>query len=256
MRSRTHTDFEEFDFAGDAPAPPPERKQFVKPSPRVPPREARVKDIDVVEETKEEELPSSVSPSAPPGYTKGLRRLQLADKYHMNMPRGRGSSGSTATYNVRFVFAGAITTNGSGVVANVFAADPSTLPFSDWTAFAALFDEVKVTSFELRLVPYSDTATQMITSIATGAFLNKGSTPSTILNVLDSDNGTIVSPLMVKPHICKLKVPKLSYAPTTTPAGTSAYGCPGYVHLYCTAKVSTSILTYQLVAHYSLRGRM
>jgi hypothetical protein len=89
-----------------------------------------------------------------------------------------------------------------------------------------------------------------------GSFLNKGSVPSTILSVLVAPDGHLICPNMTSPQGCHLIAPALGYAPTTSPAGTTAYGCPGYIHLYATGPNSTSIMTYVVTARYHLRGRM
>jgi hypothetical protein len=168
----------------------------------------------------------------------------------------RASGHGWEDYSLRIVTAGAVTTSAGGVVANAYSADPSNLSLVEWSSFAALFDEVKLQSFELSVCSYSGQSAPAITSIAMGSFLNKGSVPSTILSVLLAPDGKLISPNMVAPTGCHLKAPPLGYAPTTSPAGTTAYGCPGYIHLYATGVASTAILTYVVVGRYHLRGRM
>lgn len=159
-------------------------------------------------------------------------------------------------YSLRIVTAGAVSTNGSGIVQQAYSADPTVLSISEWSSFASLFDEVKLQSFEMSVCSYSGQSAPAITSIAMGSFLNKGSVPSTILSVLVAPDGHLISPHMTTPQGCRLVAPVLGFAPTTTPAGTTAYGCPGYIHLYATGVASTAILTYVIVARYHLRGRM
>jgi hypothetical protein len=194
----------------------------------------------------------------------GVRRMMLMSSSlstGLDLNRHTSSSGhGWEDYSLRIVIAGAITTDGSGIVAQAFSADPSVLSFSEWSSFAALFDEVKLESYHMRVSPYqgvTNGTAPCLTSIAMGSFLNKGSTPSSILSVLVARDGKLISPLMTTPQGIKLTAPKLGFAPTTTPAGTSAYGCPGYIHLYCTSgQLSKPILTYYIVARYHLRGRM
>jgi hypothetical protein len=171
--------------------------------------------------------------------------------------KSKGASGhGWEDYSLRIILAGAVTTSGGGIVANVYSADPSNLSLSEWSSFASLFDEVKLQSFEMSVCPYSGQSAPAITSIAIGSFLNKGSVPGSILNVLVAPDGKLLAPNMVVPSGVHMKAPSLGFAPTTAPAGTTAYGCPGYIHLYATGVASTAIMTYVVVGRYHLRGRM
>jgi len=201
--------------------------------------------------------PGNSSPQKSLPVPLSLKRAMLMHQAGSGLKRSSVRTHGWEDYSLRIVTAGAITTNGSGIVQQVFAADPTVLSISEWSTFASVFDEVKLEKFSLHLAPRAEGSTSSsLTSIAVGSFLNKGSTPSTILSVLVSPDGHLVSPYMVKPDTTTLNPGFLGFAPTTTPAGTTAYGCPGYIHLYCTGQASTSILTYFIEARYPLRGRM
>jgi hypothetical protein len=201
--------------------------------------------------------PGNSSPQKSLSMPLSLKRAMLMHQAGSGLVRSSTRTHGWEDYSLRIVTAGAITTNGSGIVANTFAADPTVLSISEWSTFASVFDEVKLQSFSLYLAPYNTGSTSSsVTSIAVGSFLNKGSIPSTILSVLVAPDGHLVSPYMVKPDKTTLNPGQLGFAPTTTPAGTTAYGCPGYIHLYATGANSVGIMTYMIEARYHLRGRM
>ncbi len=198
-----------------------------------------------------------------PTYTMSQKRMLAAANSGGALRRFYGtkrSGGATSEYILRIVTAGAVTPT-AGVAASSFLVDPSNIPLSEWTTWAALFDEVKVASFSVTIAPYSNGTTSSgtnsrLTSIAMGSFYSKTSIPSNIVNVLMSDDAELVSPLMVVPHTHRYRVPKLGFAPTSSPGGTSFYGCPGSVQLYATGDGTNSMLTYFVCGHYHLRGRL
>jgi hypothetical protein len=95
-----------------------------------------------------------------------------------------------------------------------------------------------------------------ISSIAMGSFYSSTSLPSNIVNVLMADDGELISPLMTVAHKHRMRVPKLGFAPTSAPGGTTFTGCPGSVKLYATGSGTTSMLTYFVCGVYHLRGRV
>lgn len=165
------------------------------------------------------------------------------------------------SYRLRIVTAGAVTPT-AGVAASSFLVDPSNIPLSQWSSFAALFDEVRVRAFTVTITPYSNGSTSSgtnsrVTSCAMGSFYSKTSLPSNIISVLDADDATLVSPLMVKPHTHHMRVPKvLGFAPTSSPGGDTYRGCPGSVQLYATGDGTNSMFTYFVCGIYQLRGRV
>ncbi len=171
----------------------------------------------------------------------------------------RSARSMTQTYHLRIVTAGAVTPT-AGVASSSFLCDPSNIPLSQWSTFAALFDEVRLNSFSVTIAPYQDYRSSftgpLISSIAMGSFYSKTTTPGNIVNVLMAGDGELVSPLMVKPHKHTMKVPKLGFAPTSAPGGDTFRGCPGSVQLYATGVGSQSMLTYFVCGVYELRGRV
>lgn len=172
----------------------------------------------------------------------------------------RSNSRTQQSYRLRIVTAGAVTPT-AGAATSSFLVDPSVIPLSEWTTFASLFDEVRVRAFSVTIAPYSNGSTSAgtssrLTSIAMGSFFSKTSIPSNIVSVLMADDGELVSPLMVKPHRHRMRIPTLGFAPTSSPAGSTFYGCPGSVQLYATGDGTNSMLTYFVCGIYELRGRV
>lgn len=184
--------------------------------------------------------------------------LQSRGQGQLSLRSNQASGHGWEDYSLRITTAGAVSTTGAGVNASAFVCDPSVFPLTDWTAFAALFDEVKLTGFEVIVAPYGSNHTSAsITSIALGSFLSRTSVPANIVDVLTAPDGCLVSPLMSVPHRQVMRVPELLFAPTSSPGGSTSMGCPGSISLYLTATaVSTGVLTYAVVGRYHLRGRL
>lgn len=200
-----------------------------------------------------------VDPTLTPSYSVSQKRLLLAANSGGALRHVRTSKGSSE-YNLRIVTAGAVTPT-AGVAASTFYVDPSNIPISEWSTFAALFDEVKVRAFSVTVAPYSNGTTSSgtnsrLTSLAMGSFFSKTSLPSNIVSVLMADDGELISPLMVKSHTHHMRVPALGFAATSAPGGTPFYGCPGSVQLYATGDGTNSMLTYFVCGVYRLRGRL
>ncbi len=235
--------------APKAPAPPPSIEQ----------KDERDDDDFSLLGIRSSEIPSS------PSYSITAKRALFASSLSsgssgLTLVPMKSSDRGSQSYRLRIVTAGAVTPT-AGVAASSFLADPSNIPLSQWSNFAALFDEVRVRSFFVQITPYSNGTTSSgtnsrITSIAMGSFLSKTSIPSNIISVLASDESDTVSPLMVKPHRCHLRVPVLGFAPTSAPGGDTYRGCPGSVQLYATGDGTNSILTYFVCGIYQLRGRV
>jgi hypothetical protein len=204
------------------------------------------------------ELKVDIPPT--PEFSISEKRLQLAAASGGSLKVQRNNMKGMQVYHLRIVTAGAVTPT-AGVAASSFLVDPSNIPLSQWSTFASLFDEVRVRAFSVTIAPYSNGTTSSgtgsrLTSIAMGSFFSKTSLPSNIISVLNADDGELVSPLMVKPHSHHMRVPLLGYAPTSSPGGTTFYGCPGSVQLYATGDGTNSMLTYFVQGVYELRGRV
>lgn len=196
-----------------------------------------------------------------PSYTIDQRRALACAASNGALQRVFSKDRTSYSYRLRIVTAGAVTPT-AGVASSSFLVDPSVIPLSEWTTWATLFDEVRVRGFSVTVAPYSNGTTSSgtnsrLTSLAMGSFYSKTSTPSNIVQVLMADDATLVSPLMVKPHRHRMRVPRLlGFAPTSSPAGTTFYGCPGSVQLYATGDGTNSMLTYFVCGIYELRGRL
>ncbi len=176
------------------------------------------------------------------------------------LPISRQAGGMSQSYLARIVTAGAVTPT-AGVAASLFTCDPSSIPLSQWSTLASLFDEVRLHSFSVTIAPYQATpglsiTGPLISSIAMGSFYSKSTLPSNIVQVLTAGDAELVSPLMVKAHKHTMKVPRLGFAPTSSPAGDTWRGCPGNIQLYATGTGSQSMLTYFVCGVYELRGRI
>ncbi len=170
------------------------------------------------------------------------------------------SNGQAQTYRLRIVTAGAVTPT-AGVASSAFVCDPSVIPIAEWSNFAALFDEVKLSAFRLELTPYSNGSTSSgtnsrLTSCVTGSFYSSTSLPANVVAVRMAGDSKAMSPLTTKPHIHRMKVPQLGYASTSAPGGTTFYGCPGCIKLYATGDGTNSMMTYYVIGEYLLRGRV
>jgi hypothetical protein len=172
----------------------------------------------------------------------------------------KSSGGQAQSYILRIATAGAVTPT-AGVAASTFVCDPSVIPLSEWTTFANLFDEVKLHSFKLMLTPYSNGSTSSgtnsrLTSCITGSFYSSTSLPANIVSVTLAGDSKPMSPLAVRPHVHRMKVPRLGFASVASPGGTTFYGCPGSIKLYATGDGTNSMMTYYVIGEYLLRGRV
>ncbi len=190
------------------------------------------------------------------------RRALLAEKLVGNgvsLSPGKTASKGMQSYYLRIVTAGAVTPT-AGVAASSFFVDPSNIPISEWSTIAGLFEEVRVKSFSVTVAPYLAPGLSMtgpmISSLAMSSCYSKTSIPSNIVSVLTQDDGELISPLMVKAHTHRMRVPQLGFAPTSAPSGTTFYGCPGSIQLYATGTGTQSLLTYFVCGVYELRGRV
>jgi hypothetical protein len=174
------------------------------------------------------------------------------------LTRNGGSASGWEDYSLRLTYTAAPTAS-SNIAAVAWLCDPSNLPLTEWSTFAALFDEVKVTGFEVHLAVNNGAGSSAnITYCGMGAFTRTTSTPASLQAVLVSPNSCLVAPNAVRPAVLKMKVPRdLLFASTASPGGIPSAGCPGSIQLYADTKGASDVVGLALiVARYHLRGRL
>lgn len=170
-----------------------------------------------------------------------------------------GRSGGWANYTVRLVGEVALASTAGGVIAASYLCDPSSLPLSEWSTFAALFDEVRCKGFSVAFAP-SLTPNQLVAASAVGSFTRTTSTPSSYAAVLVAPDSVLMPPSnttqMAYRHV--MKYPRdILFASTATPAPGAYAGCPGSIQIYSNGQqVSVSVITVFIAGTYSLRGRL
>jgi hypothetical protein len=168
---------------------------------------------------------------------------------------GRRSKGGVNEVTICINDTGTLT-SASSLIAAVFTANPTGFP--DWSAFAALFDEVKLVSFQVQFVKYLDTSKTTAAPIMAAYFPSSTSVPATYSNIQDG------APLMYYPyestekaHILKMPVLKsIGWAPSASPVPGPYAGCPGTIKIISGPTVTGMLLGYHVKAFYRLRGRI
>jgi hypothetical protein len=171
------------------------------------------------------------------------------------LSRNRNSGRGWEDYSLRIAHVGTVSVISGTSVTNVYVSDPSQIPLSQWSTWATLFDEVKLEKMTVQIAPLGN-ASPAVGVIAIGNFPASISTPTTVQQVVVGSKGTILSPLMVKPHVQTMTISDLVYAATSAPSTIPGAGCPGSIKLYASAGGTGAILTYSIVAHYHVRGRV
>lgn len=171
------------------------------------------------------------------------------------------SGGGWENYSVRLVASGNLTSTAGGVVAQSFLCDPTSLPLSEWSTFASLFDEVKITGFCVALAPYQSTGNSAnFGPLNVGSFTRTTATPASAVAVLVAPDSVLTSSVSQAQlsYKHKMDVPRdILFAATSSPAPGPYAGCPGSIQCYGSGfGVSIATHVYAVIAHYHLRGRL
>jgi len=171
------------------------------------------------------------------------------------------SSGGWENYSVRLVATGFLSSSAGGVTAFAFLCDPTSLPLSEWSTFASLFDEVKIKTFLVRLATVQSTAMVAQSSpLHVGSFTRTTATPSSALSVDVAPDSVLMTSTQTSQlaYTHKMKVPRdLLFAATSSPAPGPYAGCPGSIQVFGNGMPSTaSTHEYVVVGRYHLRGRL
>lgn len=155
-----------------------------------------------------------------------------------------------------------VTTNGSGVAAGVLVSDPSSsgVNFSNYGSISALWKEIRIVGFNVRVVPADVKVTGTASPFCCSFSNTSTATPTSATSILDNAGSAMMSfnSTSVKGLLMSHRWPKtLTYAGVTTPAPSSlTAGCPGSFGWYSDGHtVSTTIVWIYLEAIYQLRTR-
>jgi hypothetical protein len=172
-----------------------------------------------------------------------------------------GRSGGWENYTVRLVATGQSTfAAGTGILSSSFQCDPSASSLSEWSTFAALFDEVKCVGFEVWLAPIDDSSTLTQSyGFNVGSFTRTVSAPASAAAVAVAPDSVLLNPQNTSAlaYCHRMKYPKdILYAPTSSPTPGPYAGCPGSIQVYGVGTPSAGALNYVIVGRYALRGRL
>ncbi len=102
-----------------------------------------------------------------------------------------------------------VASSGSAAKYGVFSFDPSSV-FSDWTSFAALFDEFRMISIKLKFVPYYRYSSTDTGLIAVCGDNDSSTTPASIDTVVQYGNSMVFPVQSHKDHIYHFKRPNIT----------------------------------------------
>jgi len=200
------------------------------------------------------EILTSLSAGPFSGGLAGLTRQQAREVMVGRLGgRNNGRSGGWQNYTVRLVaFSGLSFT--AGVAAAAYVCDPSSSSMSEWSTFAALFDEVKCVGFDLSIQAITPVG---VSGVAIGSFTRTTSSPPSASAVFVAPDAVMANPNATEKlayrHV--MKYPRdILYAATSSPTPGPYAGCPGSIQVYSTG--TSGSFDVLLVGHYALRGRL
>jgi len=154
-----------------------------------------------------------------------------------------------------------VTSTAGSIINIAIPMDPSSagFNFSEWTNLSALFDEVRLQSFHVQIVPYYNTTVSLVNApLMVGTNLVVSSAPGSAGAVVQLADCKFLHAGMRNPkgHTHSFHATGLAWSAVTSVTVTPYAGCPGSVQMYCTG-YAASVNAYQVrvTGVYQFRAR-
>jgi len=150
----------------------------------------------------------------------------------------------------------------AGSIINVaIPMDPSSAGynFTEWANLSALFDEVRLSSFHVQIVPYFNSTVALVNApLAIGTNLVVSTAPGTIGAVINLADAYFLNAAMRsnKGHTHHFRATDLAWSAVSSVTVTPYAGCPGSIQMFCTG-YSAVVNAYQarVCGVYQFRAR-